>query len=193
MFKLNNSRIAVVIGKNGETKKEIEDKLGVIIEIKSENGEVEIKQDFKIDNFDPLNILIAQKIIEAINRGFNPKKALKLMDEEYELEIFNLISVIGKSDKKLKRIKGRIIGRNGEIRKAIERYAESNISVFGKTVSIIADYENLQIARKAINMIIKGMPHHVILKYLENKYSEKNNISSIIHLKKFFSRIRLIK
>ncbi len=173
MLKLNNSRIAVVIGKNGETKKEIEEKLGIIIDIKSENGEVEIKQDLKNENFDPLNILIAQKIIEAINRGFNPNKAFRLMDEEYELEIFNLISVLGKSDKKIKRIKGRLIGRNGEIRKAIEKYAECVISVFGKTISVIADYENLLIARKAINMIIKGMPHHVVLKFLENKYSEK--------------------
>ena len=173
MFKLNSSRIAVVIGKNGETKKEIEDRLGIHIDINSENGVVEIKQNSENKNYDPLNPIIAKKIIEAINRGFNPKKAMRLMDEEYDLEIFNLISVLGKSEKRLKRVKGRLIGRNGEIRKAIEKYAESNISIFGKTVSIIADYENLQIARKAISMIINGMPHHVILKYLENKYSEK--------------------
>jgi rRNA processing protein Krr1/Pno1 len=40
-------------------------------------------------------------------------------------------------------------------------------------VSVIALYEDLQIARKAINMIIKGMPHHMVLKYLENKYNDK--------------------
>ena len=59
------------------------------------------------------------------------------------------------------------------MRKAIERFAESFISVYGKTVSIIAEYENLQIARKAISMLINGMPHHVVLKFLENKYNEK--------------------
>ncbi|MHA1255696.1 MAG: KH domain-containing protein, partial [Promethearchaeota archaeon] len=47
------------------------------------------------------------------------------------------------------------------------------ISVYGKTVSIIADYENMQIARKAVSMIINGMPHHVVLKFLENRYNEK--------------------
>ncbi|MBN1215253.1 MAG: RNA-processing protein [Candidatus Lokiarchaeota archaeon] len=173
MLKLNSSRIAVVIGKNGETKNEIEQRLGIHIDINSENGEVEIKQDLENKSYDPLNHIIAKKIIEAINRGFNPKKAMILMDEEFDLEIFNLISILGKSEKKIKRIKGRLIGRNGEIRKAIERYAESHVSIFGKTVSIIADYENLLIARKAINMIISGAPHHVILKFLENKYSEK--------------------
>ncbi|TFF85858.1 MAG: RNA-processing protein [Promethearchaeota archaeon] len=173
MFKLNKGRIGVVIGSNGETKEEIEKELGVCLDIDSKTGEVEIKPDLDSDNYDPLNQLTAKKIIQAINRGFNPVKALKLKDFDYELEIFNLIQILGKSEKKLKRIKGRLIGRNGEIRKAIERYAECFVSIYGKTVAIIADYENLQIARKAINMIITGMPHHTVLRFLEDKYSEK--------------------
>lgn len=173
MFKLNKSRIGVVIGSNGETKKEIEQRLGVSIEIDSKTGDVEIKPNMESENYDPLNQLTAKKIVKAINRGFNPEKAMRLTDMDYELEIFNLIKILGRSDKKLKRIKGRLIGRNGEIRKAIERYAECFVSIYGKTVSIIADYENLQIARKAINMIINGMPHHTVLRFLEDKYSEK--------------------
>jgi ribosomal RNA assembly protein len=80
---------------------------------------------------------------------------------------------LGKSEKRIKRIKGRIIGRNGEMRKAIEKYSESYLSVYGKTVSIITTYDNLQIARKSVNMLIKGMPHHTVLKFLEKKYNEK--------------------
>ncbi|MBD3196909.1 MAG: RNA-processing protein [Candidatus Lokiarchaeota archaeon] len=173
LFKLNKSRVGVVIGTDGETKKQIEDKLGVEIIIESKTGDVEIKPDYESEQYDPLNVLNAKKIIKAINRGFNPVKAMKLADPEYELEIFNLISILGKSNKKLKRIKGRLIGRNGEIRKAIERFAECYVSIYGKTVAIIADFENLQIARKAINMLISGMPHHVVLKFLERRYSEK--------------------
>lgn len=173
MFKLNKGRIGVVIGTNGETKKEIEQKLGVKIDIDSKTGDVEIKPNTENENYDPLNQLTAKKIVKAINRGFNPDKAMNLKEMDYELEIFNLIKILGRSDKKLKRIKGRLIGRNGEIRKAIERYAECFVSIYGKTVSVIADYENLQIARKAINMIINGMPHHTVLRFLEDKYSEK--------------------
>jgi ribosomal RNA assembly protein len=173
MFKLNRKRIGVVIGANGETKKEIEEELGVNIEIDSKTGDVEIKPDMESENNEPLNVLTVKNIIKAINRGFNPQKAMKLKNNEYILEIFNLISILGKSEKKIKRIKGRIIGRSGEIRKAIERYAECYVSIFGKTVAVIADYENLQIARKAINMLINGMPHHTVLKFLETKYSEK--------------------
>ena len=172
-MKIGKNRIAVIIGKNGEMKREIEKALGVRIDLDSKTGDCEIKPVLNNPNYNPLNVFTAQKVVNAINRGFNPIKAMKLLEETYDLEIFNLLSILGKSDKRIKRIKGRIIGRNGEMRKALERYAESFISVYGKTVSIIADYDNLQISRKAVSMLINGMPHHVVLKFLENKYNEK--------------------
>jgi len=172
-MKIGKNRIAVLIGKDGEIKREIEQKLGVTINLDSKSGSCDINASPDNPNYMPLNIFTAQKIVNAINRGFNPIKAMKLLEENYDLEVFNLLRIIGKSDKRIKRVKGRIIGRNGEMRKAIERYTESFISVYGKTASIIADYENLQIARKAVSMLINGMPHHVVLKFLENKYNEK--------------------
>ncbi|MFX1337589.1 MAG: KH domain-containing protein [Promethearchaeota archaeon] len=172
-MKISKARIAVVIGKEGETKRNIENILGVKINLDSKTGECEILPDRNSQNSNPLNVFIAQKIMNAINRGFNPNKALRLLEETYDLEIFNLISILGKSDKRIKHVKGRVIGRNGEMRKAIEKYAESFISVYGKTISIIADFENLQVARKAVSMLINGMPHHVVLKFLENKYNQK--------------------
>jgi len=172
-MKVGKNRIAVVIGHEGETKKEIESKLGVRINLDSKSGECEILPDINSPNYTPLNVYTAQKIINAINRGFNPIKAMKLMEETFELEIFNLFTILGKSENRIKRIKGRIIGRNGEMRIAIERFAESFLSVYGKTASLIADYENLQVSRKAVSMLINGMPHHVVLKFLEDKYNEK--------------------
>ena len=172
-MKLCKNRIAVIIGKNGKTKEEIESKLGVKIDLDSKTGDCDIKPVLNNLNYSPLNVYTAQKVVNAINRGFNPIKAMKLMEDTYELEIFNLLTILGKSNKRIKRIKGRIIGRDGEMRKTIEKFGESFISVYGKTVSIIADYENLQIARKAVSMLINGMPHHVVIKFLENKYMEK--------------------
>ena len=172
-MKIGKNRIAVIIGKNGETKKKIEDELNVKIILDSKTGDCEVKPMLENPNYNPLNVYTAEKILRAINRGFNPIKAMKLIEDTYDLEIFNLYNLLGKSEKKIKRIKGRIIGRNGEMRKAIERYAESYVSVYGKTISIIADYENLQVARKAINMLLSGIPHHTVLRFLEKKYNEK--------------------
>lgn len=172
-MKIGKERLAVLIGREGETKRNIENKLGVLINIDSKTGDCEILPKPDDSNYIPLNVFTAQKIVNAINRGFNPVKAMKLLEDNFELEIFNLISIVGKSDKRITRIKGRIIGRNGEMRKAIEKFAESYVSVYGKTISILSDYDNLQIARKAVTMLINGMPHHVVLKFLENKYNEK--------------------
>jgi ribosomal RNA assembly protein len=172
-MKIKKARIAVVIGTNGTIKREIETTLSVRIDLDSKTGDCKINPVINGTNYNPLSVLTAQKIVNAINRGFNPQKAMKLLEEDYELEIFNLISILGKSEKRIKRIKGRIIGRNGEMRKAIEKYSESYLSVYGKTVSIITTYDNLQIARKSVNMLIKGMPHHTVLKFLEKKYNEK--------------------
>ena len=172
-MKIGKNRIAVIIGKNGETKKSIEEHLGISIIIDSKTGDCEVKPIIESSKYNPLNVYTAEKVVNAINRGFNPVKAMKLLDETYDLEVFNLYKILGKSEKRIKRMKGRIIGRNGEMRKAIERYAESFISVYGKTVSVIADYENLQIARKSIHMILNGVPHHTVLRFLENKYNEK--------------------
>ncbi|MFX1311310.1 MAG: KH domain-containing protein [Promethearchaeota archaeon] len=172
-MKVGKNRIAILIGKDGKIKKEIEEKLGVKINLDSKTGNCEILPKPDNPNYIPLNVYTAQKIVNAISRGFNPIKAMKLLEENYDLEIINLISILGKSDKHIKRVKGRVIGRNGEVRKAIEKYAESYISVYGKTISLIANYENLQVARKATNMLINGVPHHIVLKFLENKYNEK--------------------
>lgn len=172
-MKIGKKRIAVIIGKKGKIKKMIEDALGVKVILDSKTGDCEIKPKIEDPKYNPLNVYTAQKIINAINRGFNPLKAMKLTEETYDLEVFNLYNLLGKSEKKIKRMKGRIIGRNGEMRIAIEKYAESFISVYGKTVSIIADYENLQIARKAVSMLLNGVPHHNVLRFLESKYNEK--------------------
>ncbi|MFX1303916.1 MAG: KH domain-containing protein [Promethearchaeota archaeon] len=172
-MKIGKNRIAVLIGKDGVTKKEIEKKLGVKVNLNSKTGDCEILPQPENRNYMPLNIFTAEKIVKAINRGFNPIKAMKLLEENHEFFTINLLESLGKSDKRIKRIKGRVIGRNGEMRKAIERYAESFLSVYGKTISIIADYDNLQIARKAVRMLINGIPHHVVLRFLEDKYNEK--------------------
>lgn len=172
-MKVGKKRIAVLIGRNGETKKNIEEALGIELIIDSKTGNCEFKTNLNHENYNPLNIFTVKKIVTAINRGFNPKKAMKLLDETFDLEVFNLYNILGRSEKKIKRIKGRVIGRNGEMRKAIERYSECFLSVFGKTVAIIAEYDNLQIARRAVNMLLSGMPHHTVLRFLENKYNEK--------------------
>jgi len=173
-MKIPEARIPILIGHNGEIKKEIENLTGTKLNIDSKTGEVDIIQNFdpNDENYNPLNFLLTEKIVSAIGRGFNPKKALKLIKEDVFLEVINLEDKIGKSPKKLKRMKGRIIGRNGEMRKSIEKFSGVSMSVYGRTVSLIGGFEEVKIARKALSMIISGAPLNVVLSFLEKKYRE---------------------
>jgi ribosomal RNA assembly protein len=67
----------------------------------------------------------------------------------------------------LTRIKGRIIGENGRARKNIEEMTNTYISVYGNYVAIIGSYENANIAREAIMMLIEGRQHSTVYKYIE--------------------------
>ncbi|OYT64213.1 RNA-processing protein [Methanosarcinales archaeon ex4484_138] len=127
-----NDRIGVIIGQKGNTKKIIEEKGQCKLKIDSKTGMVQI-----YDAKDPLEELRTRDAIAAIARGFSPEKALRIMDEEeLTLETINL-SNIATNEKEIKRISSRIIGTNGRMREHIEKMTDCNISIYGKTISII--------------------------------------------------------
>ncbi|MHA1143239.1 MAG: KH domain-containing protein [Candidatus Helarchaeota archaeon] len=163
-------RIAIVIGPNGETKKKIERATKTAIFVDSKDGTVSISST--PDMMDPLALWQARDIVRAISRGFNPSRAFRLLKEGQLLEIINLHDLVGKSKKRIQSIKGRLIGEEGKTRRIIEETTECYMSVYGHTVCLIGDYGFLRIARKAIQMIVEGLPHAVIYKFLQKKRRE---------------------
>ena len=165
-LKIPKERIAVLIGTKAETKREIEKKTNTELEISSEDGSVLIKGE------DSLNVYLTKFIIQAIARGFNPELALTLLDEDYCLEIINIKDYCGNSKKKLTRLKSRLIGTEGNARKNIEKMTNTNICVYGKTVSILGELNKVLIAKEAVICLLKGAPHGNAYKYIE-KLSRK--------------------
>ncbi|TFH27551.1 MAG: RNA-processing protein, partial [Promethearchaeota archaeon] len=123
-----------------------------------------------------IRIYTNQKILNAINYVFNPQKALKLMDAEMIFELVDLEQVLGHSDKKLRRVKGRLIGDQGKIRQAIEKFSGVNLSIYEKYMGLIGDFEAVKIAKKGINMILQGSPHKTVLAYLHAEYQKKKQL-----------------
>jgi len=66
----------------------------------------------------------------------------------------------------MKIMKSRLIGTNGRTRKAIEEYSGCSVSIYGKTVSIIGQFNQINIAKEAINMIIRGSKHSKVYGFL---------------------------
>ncbi len=164
-FAIPKDRVAVVIGPNGGTKKLIEKETQTKITIDSKNGDVEIEAE------DASHTLKASNIIRAMGRGFSPEHAMKLVDDEYYLEIINLTEFLGKHHKALQSKKGRIIGKEGSIRTKIEQDTHTFISVYGKTVGIIGKADNVEKATQAITMLVKGAEHQTVLNYLRQSLS----------------------
>ncbi|MBD3259744.1 RNA-processing protein [Candidatus Woesearchaeota archaeon] len=161
-LKIPKERIAVLIGKDGEIKKEIEDRTGTKLEIDSEEGDIFITGD------DGLKIFDAREVIHAIGRGFNPQTAFLLLKGDYVFEIIS-IKDFAPTKKAEQRLKGRVIGTEGKTRNVIETLTESYISVYGKTISIIGQPEAASNAKQAIVQLLRGAQHSTVYSWLERK------------------------
>ena len=166
-LKIPQNRVGALIGSNGEVKKSIEKLTGTILDIDSDDGTVYITP--REDMEDPLGVWNANHIVKAIARGFNPEVAKKLIHDDIYLEIMKLPLYIGKSKKALARYKGRIIGKNGKTRELITELAEVDMAVYGKTVSLIGEMDNVMVAKEAVEMLLNGSRHKTVYAFLENK------------------------
>ena len=166
-LKIPQNRVGALIGKNGEVKKSVEKLTGTVLDIDSDEGTVYITP--REDMEDPLGVWNANHIVKAIARGFNPDVAMKLIHDDIYLEVMKLPLYIGKSKKALARYKGRIIGTNGKTRELITELADVDMAVYGKTVSLIGEMENILVAKEAIEMILNGSRHKSVYSFLENK------------------------
>ena len=182
-LRLPKDRVGAIIGKKGETKKQIEDLTGVAINIDSDSGEV-TNDNEKVK--DPVVALKVIDIIKAIGRGFSPERAIMLLDENVYLRGFDIRDYTGKNPKHIRRIRARLIGSKGKTRKLIEELSNTEISIYGNTVFIIGPIESLGIAETAVEMILSGSEHAVVYRYLENKRRElKISILDSIELESY--------
>ncbi len=170
------NRIGALIGPKGKTKKRIENELNAKIKIDSSSGSISIKSE------DSLAEMKGADISKAIGRGFSPEKAFKLFSDDYYLHIFDIRDYVGKSQKRVRLIRGRIIGTGGKMRRNIEELTDAYVSIQGNTVAIIGDIGSLQTAKKAVDMILSGSEHSSVNRYLENarKRMEYERFQSLI-------------
>lgn len=138
---------------------------------------VAVKDNVVTIEGEALNVWETKDIIIAIGRGFSPMNSFGLLEDNKSLEVINLKKLC-QNKKSIKRIKGRIIGRNGKCREKIEWLTGSKISVYGNTVSIISDTEKIYKIRNAIMMIVNGMNHNKVYAYLKRKDVIKNGENS---------------
>jgi ribosomal RNA assembly protein len=165
-------RIGVVIGKGGSNRTTIEEKTLSKIIIDSDTGEVEIRARPELE--DPVALLNARDIVKAIGRGFSIKQSMKLVEDNYYLEIIRLKPMVGPQPSQMRRVKSRIIGTGGKTKETIEELTGCSLVVLGGTVSLIGDFDRIADAKDAVVNIINGLQVENVLSLLEEKKREIN-------------------
>ncbi len=156
-IRIPEERVGVLIGEGGETKRQFEDYTECSLEIEDNMARVE---------GDPLAEMKASEIVKAIGRGFSPERAFNLLEKDKMLYLIDIGNFADTSNSE-QRLKGRVIGRDGETRRHVEKQTETDISIYGTTVGIIGKGRNVEVAREAIRMLLKGSSHSTAYNYLE--------------------------
>ncbi|MCL5008573.1 MAG: hypothetical protein M1156_01630 [Candidatus Marsarchaeota archaeon] len=128
---------------------------------------IEVKDDNEVviegDSYAEYN---AKNVIQAFGRGFPMSTAYRLLDENYFFKYINLKDVL-RNDDQIKRIKARIIGRNGKTKEYIRDVSGVDISIYGNTVGIIGTNEQIDTAIGALRVLIEGGTHKKAYRIME--------------------------
>lgn len=162
--KIPVERVGVLLGGGGRVLRDLEERLRVRVSVDPELGSVTIEPR---DPDTPVyNLLKAREFIDAIGCGFSPERAERVLGEDQVLLVIDLKDQLRLSENHLKRIKGRIIGEEGRVRRNLEEISGCYISVYENTVAIIGDYESADAVKEAIQMIIDGREHSTVYRHL---------------------------
>ena len=58
------------------------------------------------------------------------------------------------------------------MRKLVEELTDASVVVYGHTIGFIGTFEQVDVARNAVQMLIDGSQHHTVYKYLQRKRSD---------------------
>jgi ribosomal RNA assembly protein len=160
-------RIGVVIGPHGATRKMLAERSGLPITVDSESNEVSF--DDKAEGADPLMVLKMRDVIRALGRGFSPEHALRLFSDDAYFELLDIHDYTGKNKERIRQVTARLIGSEGKTRRIIEEQTSCDLAIYGHTVGIIGNLEDLGTATRAVDMLLSGAEHASVYGFLENQ------------------------
>lgn len=151
------------IKKISALKKEIEESGNITLEIDGKENLVRVKSN------NATSCWTGKEVISAVARGFSVKDAEKLFNPEIGYIQLHLRDFGVKNKKQQTRLKSRVIGRHGMCKKKIQNLTNTKISIYGKTIGIIGEYEDAELARKTIEMLLSGARHSTAYLFLNDQ------------------------
>jgi len=161
--RIPDDRVGVLIGPGGRTKRTIASATATEIAIDAAEGEVRLVSP----DTDPMGVIKARDIVLAIGRGFSPERAMRLLKENTFFGVLDIKLTTGHREKAaLRRIRSRVIGTRGRARTRIEELSGCSVSVYGSTVALIGEEEQLERATRAVELLLKGSEHSTVFHLL---------------------------
>lgn len=136
----------------------VEDKIKVKLHLNKNNLTIEGSE---------LNEYMTEKIIEAIDFGFEAEDALLLRKDDFCLEYVNMKEHTPRHN--LLEIRARVIGTDGKAKRTIETLTGSIIAIQGNQVGVIVDTDHLSQTIQGIISLIQGAKHSNVFAYLERQ------------------------
>ncbi len=128
---------------------------------------VELNEDNEVvidgDSYAEYN---AKNVIQAFGRGFSMNTAYKLLDEQHFFRYISLKDVLRNEDQ-IRRIKARIIGREGKTKEYVQDVSGASMAVYGNTVGLIGTNEQIDTAMGALRVLIDGGTHKKAYRIME--------------------------
>jgi ribosomal RNA assembly protein len=121
-----------------------------------------------------LNEFLTQKIIRAVDFGFDVRDALLLANEDFVLEFVEVKEHTRR--KNLRDVRARLIGTEGKAKRTIQNLTGSVIVISGNRVGLIVDSFHLDSSVQAIESLIHGAKHSNVFSYLEKQNINRQNI-----------------
>ena len=155
--------------KDRQMLKDLENASGCSITIEDETITISSENGYNEFN--------AKNIVHAYGRGFNLRTAELLLNEDYYFASID-IGILG-SEKRVHRVKSRIIGENGRTKTYIENVSGAKLSVYGDTVSFIGSHSQISEAQTAVEALLHGATHKLAYSKMEaahrkNKEDRRN-------------------
>ena len=166
-IRIPQDRIGVVIGPHGATRKMLQERSGLPIQVDSEANEVSF--DDKAEGADPLMVLKMRDVIRALGRGFSPEHAMRLFSDDAYFELLDIHDYAGKNKARVRQVTARLIGSEGKTRRIIEEQTRCDLAIYGHTVGIIGELEDLAVATRAVDMLLGGAEHASVYSFLESQ------------------------
>lgn len=147
------------LGKIRKLKRRLESALNANLIFSGEKVSIESKKD------DALAEYYGEKILEALDFGFDFASAIQLKKEDFMFEKIHIKDYVRQS--RLRAVRGRIIGKEGRAIKVLSQLADCRMKIFDYDVGVIGKTEDVDVCILALKKLIGGAPHSKVYAFLE--------------------------